>query len=517
MYLPGIPNSGTVLSVSTPYQNADTVKTDGIDLDIVWKQSLKEWGTLTTEFQWTHIFNYSQTLAGVPYKYVGTSGNYDVSSGSGTPEDRWNLIIGWQQGPWNVTGTVRYVSGYDEISYQGLPTDLSNPDQRVPRDPVRGDQLQRRVVHDARPVGFVLGLQELADLRLGRQRVQPDRPLRPGGCLRAHQLQLQLRVLRRHGHPVQPGRALHVPVSASRLMYDHPAGRPAGFFCGGCHYNGGSGRHRITRNPTMNKLIAAFALALAATAAPIVSAQDNAAAVADLQAMQQAARKDKRALVAQTLALTPAEAKKFWPIYDNLQRDLSQLNRQRNLALETLAARDRPLSDAYAKQVVNDLMSIEEQEIKALRKASNASLRAAPEEGSALPAAREQAARGAGLRDRGGLPARAVGRTSVRRDAGQGRSLACEDRRPRHTDGLQGFDGSCIAHATSGSRTPITSTRAGLIATSTGAPDGAVTASVIVGSKPESNAAGATTKAPNVIAVNATAPRANAVRGTSGL
>ena len=129
--LPGIPNSGTVLYVSTPYQNANTVKTDGIDLDIVWKQSLKDWGTLTTEFQWTHVFNYSQTLGGIEYKYAGTSGNYDVSSGSGTPEDRWNLIIGWQRGPWNVTGTVRYVSGYDEIPWnnQGasMPADCLFP------------------------------------------------------------------------------------------------------------------------------------------------------------------------------------------------------------------------------------------------------------------------------------------------------------------------------------------------------------------------------------------------------
>jgi len=126
----------------------------------------------------------------------------------------------------------------------------------------------------------------------------------------------------------------------------------------------------------MNKLIAACAVALAAATAPLAAAQDSAAA--ELQALQQAAKKDKHALVAQTLALTPAEAKKFWPIYETLQKDLVQLNRQRNLALETLANRDRPPSDAYAKQVVNDLMSIEEQEIKALRKASNASLRALP-------------------------------------------------------------------------------------------------------------------------------------------
>ncbi|MFO1306176.1 MAG: TonB-dependent receptor [Burkholderiales bacterium] len=129
--LPGIPNSGTVLYVSTPFQNANTVKTDGIDLDIVWKYNLKEWGNLTTEFQWTHVFNYSQTLGGIEYKYAGTSGNYDVSSGSGTPQDRWNLIIGWQYGAWNVTGTVRFVSGYDEIPWNNegasMPTDCLFP------------------------------------------------------------------------------------------------------------------------------------------------------------------------------------------------------------------------------------------------------------------------------------------------------------------------------------------------------------------------------------------------------
>jgi len=125
--LPGIPNSGTVLYVSTPFQNANTVKTDGIDLDIIYKWNLKEYGMLTTEFQWTHVLNYSQTLGGIEYKYAGTSGNYDVSSGSGTPQDRWNLILGWQQGPWNVTGTVRFVSGYDEIPWSNegasMPTD----------------------------------------------------------------------------------------------------------------------------------------------------------------------------------------------------------------------------------------------------------------------------------------------------------------------------------------------------------------------------------------------------------
>lgn len=128
----------------------------------------------------------------------------------------------------------------------------------------------------------------------------------------------------------------------------------------------------------MNKLITACAFALAAAATPLAQAQDNAAAVADLQALHQAARKDKRAVVAKTLGLTDAEAKKFWPVYDKFQRELALLNRERNVALETLAARDRPLTDAYAKQVVNDLLTVEEQEIRALRKMSSSAMRALP-------------------------------------------------------------------------------------------------------------------------------------------
>ena len=118
--LPGIPNSGTVLYVRLPYVNANNVKTDGIDLDVVWKQNLKEWGNLTTEFQWTHIFNYTLTYnSGGSYNYAGTQGNTGVSSSAGTPADRMNLIIGWNRGPWTATGTVRYISDYQSVSYRG--------------------------------------------------------------------------------------------------------------------------------------------------------------------------------------------------------------------------------------------------------------------------------------------------------------------------------------------------------------------------------------------------------------
>ena len=117
--LPGVPNSGTVLAVSTPYQNANTVDTDGIDLSLRYRWNMKEYGTLTSQYDWTHVLNYKQQLGGINYQYVGTQGNYDVSSGSATPQDRMNFIFTWDKGPWSMTGTVRYVSDYQSIVYEG--------------------------------------------------------------------------------------------------------------------------------------------------------------------------------------------------------------------------------------------------------------------------------------------------------------------------------------------------------------------------------------------------------------
>ncbi len=127
----------------------------------------------------------------------------------------------------------------------------------------------------------------------------------------------------------------------------------------------------------MKQFAAALAVACMFAALP-VAAQDNAAAVAELVALQKAAKADKRALVAQTLDLTPAEAKKFWPVYDAYQRDLAQVTRKRTLALEELVARDRPLTDAYARNITNDLVSVEEAEVRAQRKAVSAAMKALP-------------------------------------------------------------------------------------------------------------------------------------------
>jgi len=128
----------------------------------------------------------------------------------------------------------------------------------------------------------------------------------------------------------------------------------------------------------MKRILATLALAAAMTAAPAFAQDNNAAGVAELAQLRTAAQKDKRALVAQTLDLTAAEAKKFWPIYDAYQADLANYQRQRNTALEVVAMQDKPMSNPYAKNLANELLGIEEQEIKSRRKMHNAVMKALP-------------------------------------------------------------------------------------------------------------------------------------------
>lgn len=125
--LPGIPNSGTVLSVTAPYQNLDKTQTDGIDVSAGYRWNMKDYGTLNTTLEWTHVFNFKRTFSnGITNQYAGTHGPTFLSSSAGTPQDRANLVLSWDRGPWNVTGTIRYIGPMDDIESKEQPDCLTS-------------------------------------------------------------------------------------------------------------------------------------------------------------------------------------------------------------------------------------------------------------------------------------------------------------------------------------------------------------------------------------------------------
>ncbi len=128
----------------------------------------------------------------------------------------------------------------------------------------------------------------------------------------------------------------------------------------------------------MKRTAAAFIFGIAMIAMGSCLAQDKVPEVTDMQALRKAINTDKKALVESVLDLTPAEAKKFWPIYTAYQRSLDAADRQRAVVLEGLAARERPASDLYARSLAVGLISADEAEIKVRRTLHNRVMRALP-------------------------------------------------------------------------------------------------------------------------------------------
>jgi len=128
----------------------------------------------------------------------------------------------------------------------------------------------------------------------------------------------------------------------------------------------------------MKRTAIAFFFGIAMVAMGSCLAQDKVPELTDMQALRKAITTDKKALVESVLDLTPAEAKKFWPIYTAYQRSLDASDRQRTVVLEGLAARERPTSDLYAKSLAVETIAADEAEIKARRTLHNRVMRALP-------------------------------------------------------------------------------------------------------------------------------------------
>jgi hypothetical protein len=97
--------------------------------------------------------------------------------------------------------------------------------------------------------------------------------------------------------------------------------------------------------------------------APIVSlAQDKPAD--NMQILREKIKADKKLLVAANMELTESEAKGFWPIYEQYQKDLQKINQRIVAVLDSYADdyRKKSLTDDKAKKLINDALAIEQAE-----------------------------------------------------------------------------------------------------------------------------------------------------------
>jgi len=117
----------------------------------------------------------------------------------------------------------------------------------------------------------------------------------------------------------------------------------------------------MTINLVKKTIGAAIAFMLFGSA-PLTFAQDKPAD--NMQILRDKIRADKKLLVAANMELTESEAKNFWPIYDQYQKDLQKINQRIANLLEGYAAdfRGKTLTDDKAKKLIDESTAIEQAE-----------------------------------------------------------------------------------------------------------------------------------------------------------
>jgi hypothetical protein len=84
----------------------------------------------------------------------------------------------------------------------------------------------------------------------------------------------------------------------------------------------------------------------------------------NMQVLREKIKADKKLLVATNMELTESEAKGFWPVYEQYQKDLAAINQRIVKLIESYAAdyRAKTLTDEKAKKLIDEMVAIEQAE-----------------------------------------------------------------------------------------------------------------------------------------------------------
>jgi hypothetical protein len=85
----------------------------------------------------------------------------------------------------------------------------------------------------------------------------------------------------------------------------------------------------------------------------------------NMQILREKIKADKKLLVATNMELTESEAKGFWPVYEQYQKDLTAINQRIVKLIESYAAdyREKTLTDEKATKLIEEMVAIEQAEV----------------------------------------------------------------------------------------------------------------------------------------------------------
>jgi iron complex outermembrane receptor protein len=112
----GTPSVGPIQYALSPYINAGSTKTSGIEADVGYRWRLpSDFGVVRANLSAAHTFSYITEVAGASFQLAGTHGPSVVSGATGSPKDRAQFTLGYARGPLDITATVNYTSDFTTL------------------------------------------------------------------------------------------------------------------------------------------------------------------------------------------------------------------------------------------------------------------------------------------------------------------------------------------------------------------------------------------------------------------
>jgi len=114
----------------------------------------------------------------------------------------------------------------------------------------------------------------------------------------------------------------------------------------------------------LKRTTAFLAAAMLLGSAAISAAQDKPANNREI--VHEKLKADKKLIVAKYMALSEAQANKFWPVYEEYQQDLQQIDQRLLHLLQSYAAdyRNQSLTDEKAQKLLDEWIAIENDDAK---------------------------------------------------------------------------------------------------------------------------------------------------------
>jgi len=120
---------------------------------------------------------------------------------------------------------------------------------------------------------------------------------------------------------------------------------------------------QMKRNLGLAVIITAWILAFSLVSTPVRAEEKTDKSSSNMEILREKIKADKKLVVAANMNLTDAEAKAFWPIYQQYQTKLAKINERIGKLIVEYAQNYQTMTNEIAKKLMKESMAVDKERL----------------------------------------------------------------------------------------------------------------------------------------------------------